>query len=168
MSYTTGDELEDRSKQSSIDFLYKNLKEMMLEGTDGSLVEEDLYDISSNDIDNYMDSLSTSNTLPIKAGRIRFVVIEDIDLLFHICDFMQVSFNSIPKIGQQRVYFIDSGDFCATFIPLETEKNHTRILIQPFEDSSLSIQALKWELEAGRKSIKNFDELKKKFDYRKI
>jgi len=166
MRYTTGDEFEDDFKQHSLDVTFKNIKDMMLKGTDGDLVIEDLEDITPYDIDNYMEYLSTSKELAIKDGRIRFARIENTDLFYDVCDYMGITVNDIPLMGQQKIYFVDSGDFSSTVIPLQTEKNSTRILIQPFEDSPTQIQNLKWELDEGKRTKRSFEELKEDFDYR--
>lgn len=166
MKYTTGDELEDSAKQHSLDYVFKNLADMVLYGTDGDRVVEDLEDITADDIDNYMDYLSTSKELAIKDGMIMFARVNSIDLYYDICENMEVSQENIPLIGQQKIYFVHTNDFVSTVIPLQTGKSSTRILIEPFEDSSMQIQALKWELEGRNKTKKSFVELKESFDYR--
>ena len=107
MRYTTGDEFEDDFKQHSLDVTFKNIKDMMLKGTDGDLVIEDLEDITPYDIDNYMEYLSTSKELAIKDGRIRFARIENTDLFYDVCDYMGITVNDIPLMGQQKIYFVE-------------------------------------------------------------
>lgn len=146
MTYTTGDELLDSSKQNSLDVVGKNIQDMLKKGTDGDRgmgEPEDLEDISLEEFDDYINLLS-EGILKTDNGKVISSRINDTQLLLGVHYYLDINPTSIPLLGKQKVYFIEKSDFCATLYALESEKNKVRFLIEPFEDSPKKIQKLKW------------------------
>jgi hypothetical protein len=138
---------ENRSKQEALDLIRFNLVNMLKGGDQFTSVDEIVYNVSLQDINEYMKFLATDKSLPVKLPLIRSYDITEPRLFEELCNYTEVHNFETPNTWNQKIYFIESGDFALTFIPIELpNKKEINIHIEPLEESPDFITELWAEL----------------------
>lgn len=127
---------EDNSKQKALDKIRFNIENILTGEDQFTSVDEIVYGVNLKDINEYMNFLVKDETLPTKLTRIRSYNVDNLDLFEQLCDYTSVNNSETPRLWNQKVYFIESGDFALTFIPIALEdKKSVNIYMEPLETS---------------------------------
>lgn len=149
--------IEDNSKQEALDKIRFNIENMLTGGDQFTVVDEIVYNINLKDINEYIKFLKADKSLPTKLTRIRSYDINNLDLFEQLCDYTSVNNSETPRIWNQKVYFIESGDFALTFIPIALEdKKSVNIYMEPLEESPDFITEL-WAKLNEEKKLEDID-----------
>lgn len=127
--------IENCVKQEALDFIKFNIEQMLKYATESTVVDEKVKHITTRDIDHYLQKLQRDQSLDVKALRIQYVTINDIQLFADICDYTNAYEVRYPSRNTPKVYFIESGDFAITFIPIELDTTEINIYMEPLESS---------------------------------
>lgn len=125
--------IEEEAKQSGLDQILFNINQMYKYGKDSDTVSFEVEDITIKDIEAYLKKIEIEQDSPIKFLTINSVTISNIDDNSEILD----GFSTYPisPSYNQKVYFIEGGEFALTLIPIEVEDGKIHIIIQPLESS---------------------------------
>ncbi len=149
--------IEDNAKQEALDKIRFNIENMLVGGDQFTSVDEIVYDINLKDINEYMNFLVKDETLPTKLTRIRSYNVDNLDLFEQLCDYTSVNNSETPRLWNQKVYFIESGYFALTFIPIALEdKKSVNIYMEPLETSPDLITEL-WARLNEEKNLEDID-----------
>jgi hypothetical protein len=138
---------DNRSKQEALDLIRFNLVNMLVGGNQFDSVDEIVYNVSLRDINEYIKFLATDKSLPVKLPLIRAYDVSEPQLFEQLCNYTNVHNFDTPNTWDQKIYFIESGDFALTFIPIVlNDKKSVNIHIEPLEESPDFITELWAEL----------------------
>ena len=130
------EEFRDNYKQQAIDFLHSQIVNMIQHGGKrGIFVDEILRGIDSRDIHVYLNSLVRRQNLPFKNPTVQSILIKDSETFSMLCDYVDVYKIREYLPREQRLYFIETGDFAITVIPIEFENEQVAINIEPLDYS---------------------------------
>lgn len=129
-----GDPIEEDRKQESLDRLRTEVSSMLNDGEE-TFVDFQLSDISTQDVHNYLKTVSINQDLPQKLLKIDHVSVSDIEIYDALCDYSQVYNVPFNPLLQQRVYFIETADNALTVIPIQLAPDSVNINIELLENS---------------------------------
>jgi len=125
--------IEEGAKQSDLDAILFNINQMYEYGKDFDTVSFEIEDITTKDIEEYLKKIEIEQDSPIKLLTINSFTIPDIEYTSEVLD--EFSIYPVSKSLNQKVYFIEGGEFALTLIPIEVEDGKICIIIQPLEKS---------------------------------
>ncbi len=141
MQTTTGDELRDEAKQSSLDYIRETLNVLFSNQTEdaNSIVNDTVLDVNPGDVDTYIRQLVYEHDLPIKCTRLSFKEVRSPNFYMMLCDYVAV--NKVSPLNNSYIHFLESSDFAVTIISLDLEDDSTRLRIEPLEMSPEFLKA---------------------------
>lgn len=130
---TTGDELLDQVKQSSLDYLREGITTLFSNQVEdpNSVVNDTILDITPDEVDTFIRQLVNEHDLPIKCTRLSFEEIKDSKVYNILCDYVKVY--NVPLFNSSYVHFLESGNFAITIISLDLADGTTRLRMEPLE-----------------------------------
>ena len=132
---TTGDELKDQAKQSSLDYLRESIDVLFSNQTEdpNSIVNDTILDITPDEVDTFIRQLVNEHDLPIERTRLSFEEVKDAKFYGILCDYVQV--NNVSLFNSSYVHFLESSNFAITIISIDLADGTTRLRIEPLDMS---------------------------------
>jgi hypothetical protein len=144
--------IDNIEKDKSLLFILENIEQVYENADQWQYVCEEVRDITTKDIDEYIMALNYKQDLPIKNINVSSQPISDVLKLSEIYDYIQTYPKNTPTKYPQKVYFIEGDMSAITVIPVQTESNNTTVYMELLFDSPSFINEL-WRENSKRKGL---------------
>jgi hypothetical protein len=128
---------KDLRKQESLDLILQGLTALLTSDREKQ-IEKDVFDITLDDIDNYLKQIDRNKDIDAQLLRFTDARIRNEEIFRDICNHLNVA-NAEYK-EDEKIYFIESSDSIVTFIPINRTDNSTRFRIELWQNSPPFIQ----------------------------
>jgi hypothetical protein len=128
---------KDLRKQESLDLILQGLTALLTSDREKP-IEKDVFDITLDDIDNYLKQIDRNKDIDAQLLRFTDARIRNEEIFRDICNHLNVA-NAEYK-EDEKIYFIESSDSIVTFIPINRTDNSTRFRIELWQNSPPFIQ----------------------------
>jgi len=144
--------IDNIERDKSLLFILENIEQVYENADQWEYVCEEVRDITTQDIDEYIMALNYNKNLPIKNIKVSSQPISDILKLSEVYDYIQTYPKDTPTKYPQKVYFIEGDMSAVTVIPVQTERNSTTVYMELLFDSPTFINEL-WRESSEKKGL---------------
>jgi hypothetical protein len=137
--YPDETEQKDLRKQESLDLILQGLTALLTSDREKP-IEEDVFDITLDDIDDYLKQIDRNKDINAQLLRFTDARIENEEIFRDICNHLNVA--NVEYRGDEKIYFIESSDSIVTFIPINRTDNSTRFRIELWENSETFVKKM--------------------------
>lgn len=144
--------IDNTERDKSLLFILENIEQIYENADQWQYVCEELADVTTQDIDEYIMALNYNKNLPIKEIKVSSYAISDILKLSEVYDYIQTYPKDTPTKYPQKVYFIEGDISAVTVIPVQTESNNTTVYMELLFDSPTFINEL-WRESSKKEGL---------------